>query len=79
VLNKPFANKWLNWAILAELLVMFVIVYVPVLQRPFGTYGLSFVDWVIVVVLAFSVSPVLEAVKWLERRIYRRQENSNDD
>jgi Ca2+-transporting ATPase len=79
VLNKPFANKWLNWAILAELLVMFVIVYVPVLQRPFGTYSLPFVDWVIVVVLAFSVSPVLEAVKWLERRIYRRQENSNSD
>jgi hypothetical protein len=29
--------------------------------------------------LAFSVSPVLEAVKWVERRMYRRQENSNDD
>jgi Ca2+-transporting ATPase len=79
VLNKPFANKWLNWAILAELLVMFVIVYLPCLQRPFGTYSLPFVDWVIVVVLAFSVSPVLEAVKWVERRIYRRQENSNSD
>ncbi|MBE3143772.1 MAG: HAD-IC family P-type ATPase, partial [Planctomycetes bacterium] len=79
VLNKPFANKWLNWAILAELLVMFVIVYLPVLQRPFGTYSLPLMDWVIVVVLAFSVSPVLEAVKWVERRIYRRQENSNSD
>lgn len=79
VLNKPFANKWLNWAILAELLVLLVIVYLPVLHRPFGTYSLPLVDWVIVVILAFSVSPVLEAVKWFERRIYRRQENSNDD
>jgi len=79
VLNKPFANKWLNWAIVAELLVLLVIVYLPILHRPFGTYSLPLVDWVIVVVLAFSVSPVLEAVKWFERRMYRRQENSNDD
>jgi P-type Ca2+ transporter type 2C len=79
VLNKPFANKWLNWAIVAELLVLLVIVYLPILHRPFGTYSLPLVDWVIVVILAFSVSPVLEAVKWFERRIYRHQENSNDD
>jgi Ca2+-transporting ATPase len=77
VLHKPFANKWLNWAIVAELLVLLVIVYLPILHRPFGTYSLPLVDWVIVIILAFSVSPVLEAVKWLERRMYRRQENDN--
>jgi Ca2+-transporting ATPase len=59
--------------------VLLVIVYLPILHRPFGTYSLPFVDWVIVVVLAFSVSPALEAVKWVERRIYCRQENSNSD
>jgi hypothetical protein len=26
------------------------------------------VDWVIVIVLAFTVSPVLELAKWFERR-----------
>ncbi len=76
VLNHPFANKWLNWAILAELLVLLVIVYLPVLHRPFGTYSLPLVDWVLIIVLSFSVSPVLELVKWFERRIYRRWENS---
>jgi Ca2+-transporting ATPase len=76
VLNKPFANKWLNWAILAELLVLLVIVYLPILHRPFGTYSLPLVDWIIVIVLAFSVSPVLEVVKWFERRVYRHNENS---
>ncbi len=75
-LNQPFANKWLNRAILAELLVLLVIVYLPVLHRPFGTYSLPLVDWVIVILLAFSVSPVLEAVKWFERRIYRRDEDN---
>jgi len=75
VLNKPFANKWLNRSILLELVVMLLIVYLPVLHRPFGTYSLPLIDWVIVIVLAFSVSPVLEIVKWFERRLYRRQEN----
>ncbi len=72
VLNRPFANKWLNLAILWELLLLALIVYVPFLHRPFGTYNLPLVDWAIVILLAFTVSPVLEAVKWLERRGYRR-------
>ncbi|MHB9071242.1 MAG: cation-translocating P-type ATPase [Sedimentisphaerales bacterium] len=68
VLNKTFANKWLNWAILVELLVMFVIVYVPFLQKPFGTYSLPPVDWIIIILASLTISPVLELVKWLERR-----------
>jgi Ca2+-transporting ATPase len=68
VLNKSFANKWLNLAVLWELLLLALTVYLPFLHRPFGTYSLPLVDWVIVVILAFTVSPVLELVKWLERR-----------
>jgi Ca2+-transporting ATPase len=68
VLNQPFANKWLNLAILWELVLLVLIVYVPFLHDPFGTFSLPLVDWVIVVVLAFTVSPVLEAAKWMERR-----------
>jgi Ca2+-transporting ATPase len=75
VFNKPFANKWLNIAILWELGLLMLIVYLSVLHRPFGTYSLPLIDWVIVTVLAFSVSPVLEVVKWFERRIYKNNEN----
>jgi Ca2+-transporting ATPase len=75
VLNKPFANKWLNWSIFLELIVMLLIVYLPFLHRPFTTYSLSLMDWAIVIILAFSVSPVLETVKWFERRIYKNNEN----
>jgi Ca2+-transporting ATPase len=74
VLNHPFANKWLNWAILMELVVLLLIVYLPFLHRPFGTYSLPLVDWVLIIALSFSVSPVLELVKWFERRVYRRAE-----
>ncbi len=67
VLNHPFANKWLNIAILWELSLLVLIVYLPVLHRPFGTYSLSLVDWVIIISLSFTVSPVLEIVKWFVR------------
>jgi Ca2+-transporting ATPase len=72
VMKQPFANKWLNMAILMELLVLVLIVYLPFLHRPFGTYSLPLVDWVIIILLAFTVSPVLELVKWWERRGYCR-------
>ena len=68
VLDRPFANKWLNLAILWELTLLGLIVYLPFLHALFGTYSLSLMDWVIVATLAFSVSPVLEIAKWMERR-----------
>ena len=68
VLHKPFANKWLNLAILWELLLLGLIVYVPILERTFGTYGLTLNDWLIIVAAALTVSPVLEFAKWMERR-----------
>jgi len=68
VLNRPFTNTWLNLAIGWELLLLTVVVYLPALREPFGTYGLSLIDGVIVVALAFTVSPVLEIAKALERR-----------
>lgn len=68
VLIRPFANRWLNWAILWEIVLLFVVVYVPALHEPLGTFSLPLVDWVIVVGLALTISPVLEAAKWMERR-----------
>ena len=53
-------------AILWELVLLFVIVYVPSLHKPFGTFSLALVDWAIVVGLALTISPVLEAAKWME-------------
>jgi Ca2+-transporting ATPase len=68
VLHRPFANKWLNWAIAWELLVLGVVIYTPVLQGPFGTFNLSLNDWLLAASLAATVVPVLETVKWAERR-----------
>jgi Ca2+-transporting ATPase len=68
VLHQPFRNRWLNLAIFWEVLLLVVIVYLPALQEPFATHGLSLVDWCIVVVAALTICPVLEIAKWMERR-----------
>jgi Ca2+-transporting ATPase len=68
VLRRPFANRWLNAAILWELMLLLLVVYLPFLQNAFGTYALSWTDWGIVFGLAFSVAPVLELAKWFGRR-----------
>jgi Ca2+-transporting ATPase len=68
LLDRPFANRWLNLAILWEIALLLVIVYLPPLQSPFATFALTATDWAIVVFLAATVSPVLELAKWLVRR-----------
>ena len=67
-LYRPFANKWLNAAVAWEVLLLSLIVYLPFLHRAFGTYFLPLADWAVVIGVAFTISPVLEAAKWMVRR-----------
>jgi Ca2+-transporting ATPase len=69
VLRRPFANKWLNIAILWELTLLCLIVYVPVLSTAFGTYALPLSDWLFVLAAAFTIVPVLEVTKWAMRHL----------
>jgi len=66
--HRPFANRWLNIAVAWELALLIAIAYVPFLQRAFGTFSFSAIDWLMTLALAFSIVPVLEAVKWMARR-----------
>lgn len=64
-----FKNKWLVLAILWEICLFLLIVYVPVLQEVFNTYPLPLADWIIVLVSAFTIFPVLEISKLVIRRL----------
>jgi P-type Ca2+ transporter type 2C len=68
VLRRPFANRWLNLAILWEVALLALVIHLPVLQRPFGTLSLTFEDWALALGSAFTVGPVLELTKWSVRR-----------
>jgi Ca2+-transporting ATPase len=68
VMDRPLANRWLNRAVLWELVLLGLVVYLPVLQGPFGTFSLTAADWLAVGATALSIAPVLEAAKWAVRR-----------
>jgi P-type Ca2+ transporter type 2C len=67
-LQRPFANRWLNIAILSELALLGLIVHVPLLQNFFGTFSMNTEEWLLILVLAATIIPVLELSKWLARR-----------
>jgi Ca2+-transporting ATPase len=66
--RQPFANRWLDVAVAWELVLLVIILYVPFFQRAFGTFSMTSGDWILTTGLAFSIVPVLEAVKWMARR-----------
>ncbi len=66
--RRPFANKWLNLAILWELLLLVLIVHLPFMEKAFGTYNLPLADWALAIGLAATILPVLELAKWMTRR-----------
>ena len=68
VFHRPFANHWLNRAILWEIGLLLVVIYVPALHQPFGTFSLSWQDWATVVGFAITIVPAMEAAKWMARR-----------
>ncbi|TFH31869.1 MAG: ATPase, partial [Myxococcales bacterium] len=68
IVRRPFANKWLNLAIVWEMgLLVFIVSFAP-LHEAFGIDHLSRTDWLMAACPALSISPVLELTKWLGRR-----------
>jgi len=68
VLRSPFANRWLNVAIVWELALLALVIHLPFLQGAFGTTGLAATEWLLAAACAVSILPVLEAGKWFVRR-----------
>ncbi len=69
-LRGTFKNRWLNVAILWELMLLLALVYVPFFQKAFGTFALGLHDWTLIVAMALTIIPVLETAKWMVRREY---------
>ncbi len=50
-----FSNKWIVGALVSSLLVQLMIVYLPPLQKVFGTVGLGLTEWGVIAIVAFGV------------------------
>ena len=68
ILSRPFANHWLNRAVLWELILLVLVIDLPFFHRALGTVKLAMADWLTLALLALTIFPVLEGAKWLERR-----------
>lgn len=68
MLHRPFANKWLNLAILWETVLLVFILWFEPLHEPFGTSHLQPNEWLIAAIPALTISPVLELAKWIVSR-----------
>jgi magnesium-transporting ATPase (P-type) len=68
ILQRPWANKWLNLAIVWELLLLVLVVNVPFLQHAFGTTSLAPDEWLLIAGAAFTIVPALELAKQVARR-----------
>ncbi len=66
--NRTFANRWLNRAVLWELVLLALVVSLPLLHPPFGTTGIAWSDWVVAAGVAATILPVIEFGKWMARR-----------
>jgi Ca2+-transporting ATPase len=71
-----FTNRWLWGAIGLSLVLQLLVLYVPPLQRAFGTVGLGAIDWLRCLTAASMVLWLREASKLLARLGSRRRAGS---
>jgi Ca2+-transporting ATPase len=65
VFRAPWANRYLNLAVLWEVLLLVLIIHVPFLHAAFGTRSLAASDWLLAVGVSGTIVPVLELAKSL--------------
>ena len=67
-----FTNPWLWLALALGVAMQFLVLYVPAMQKAFGTFGLTLADWAICTAAAASVLVAIETAKpvfrWMDAR-----------
>jgi len=69
IFRGTWSNRWLNLSILVEICMLMVILYVPFMHGPLGTFALTLTDWIIVACVAVTIIPIVESAKWISRRM----------
>jgi Ca2+-transporting ATPase len=67
VLHRPLANHWLNAAVLWEIGLLLLIVYVPFFRGAFELTPLTIGEWAVLIFWSHTILPMLEFGKWLDR------------
>jgi len=48
-----FSNRWLLAALISSLFLQLVVIYIPPLQKIFGTVSLGAIEWMVILIIAF--------------------------
>ncbi len=67
-----FSNRWLWWAILANMAITLPIIYLPALQGPFRTFPLGLGDWGVVVLASSSIFWAAEVFEFVGPKLARK-------
>ena len=70
-------NKWIIWGIIAQISILAFLIYVPLMQKYFGTTPLGFTDWIYLISLALVVIFAEEIRKLFVRRFSKSTEEPN--
>ena len=63
-----FRNKWLNYSILSQIILLVAIVEVPSFHGLFNTFPLNWHEWLAIILIAGTIFPVLEISKFVIRK-----------
>jgi len=72
-----FRNKWLNYAILSQIILLVAIVEIPAFNGIFDTFRLNWREWLAIILAAATIFPVLEISKFVIRKSKKNQGKAN--
>lgn len=71
VFQIPYQNKLLWASMGVSLLCTTLVIYVPFLANAFGFETISLLEYAVALALAFCILPIMELVKWIQRRLHK--------
>ena len=65
-------NLYLWGAMIVSLICTTAVIYVPFLSNAFGFEHISFAEYIVSILLAITIIPIVEITKWIQRLIEKR-------
>ncbi len=53
---------------IVSLLLTLAVIYIPFLSNAFGLEEISFIEYIVSILMAFTVIPIVELVKYFQRK-----------
>ena len=75
IFHMKHHNVYLIGAMILSLVLTTLVIYVPFLRQAFEFEHISFAEYGMALVLAFCVIPVVEVIKWMQRKVSSHKES----